>query len=117
MTDLDHPGTLVDVEVVDGKLVVGQTSSFPPGTPTLTGFVSESTPAGRVPVVGAVVYRRYPAGGHTTLTDQNGFYELRGLVAGTDGVMAYMDGYAWEWRDVTLDFDGDTRFDIELVRN
>jgi hypothetical protein len=53
----DNPGTLVDVEVSGGALTVTRTSQFVPGSFTLSGVVSEVTPAGNVPVEGVTVYR------------------------------------------------------------
>ena len=52
----DNPGTLVDVEVSGGALVVTRTSVFVPGSFTLSGVVTEATPAGIVPVAGVAVY-------------------------------------------------------------
>ena len=37
----DNPGTLVDVEVANAALVVTQSDLYPPGSPTLTGVVTE----------------------------------------------------------------------------
>ena len=44
----DNPGTLVDVEVAGAALVVTQTTSYPPGTFSLSGVVTEVTPRGSV---------------------------------------------------------------------
>ena len=35
----DNPGTVVDVEVAGGELLVTQTDVYPPGSPTLSGVV------------------------------------------------------------------------------
>jgi hypothetical protein len=113
--DLYNPGTLVDVEVVNGELVVTRTSAYAPGTPTLSGVVTESTPDGPVPVVGAHVSRQVPTGGwQGTTTDGNGFYELRGLIAGTASVSAGLPGYRGKSQNVTV--NGDMRLDFQLVR-
>ena len=53
----DNPGTLVDVEVANGALVVTQTELYPPGSPTLSGVVTEAMPTGPAPVAGVTVYR------------------------------------------------------------
>jgi hypothetical protein len=50
----DNPGTLVDVEVANATLVVTQTNLYPPGTPTLTGVVTEATSTGLRPVEGVL---------------------------------------------------------------
>jgi hypothetical protein len=63
----DNPGTLVDVEVVGGALVVTQTQMYAPGTFTLSGRVTELMAGNEIPVEGAHVYRavvRRVAGGH-----------------------------------------------------
>jgi hypothetical protein len=110
-----NPGTLVDVEVRNGAVVVTQTASYPPGSPTLTGRVTEITSAGEVPVDGAWVYRGVPAGWQGGTTDKDGIYKIFGLIDGSDTVAAGKDGYAnQETKGVTI--EGDTRFDIRLVR-
>jgi hypothetical protein len=112
------------------------------GTPalrgvSLSGVVYELTPAGRVPIASAIVYCE-PCG-ETTHTfayaDDNGFYHLSGdltkgggvwVVAGVPTPLAvgfYNKDFQDPpglftgrpgWREVLI--DGDTRFDIELVR-
>ena len=52
----DNPGTVVDVEVAGGALVVTRTSLFVPGSFTLSGVVTEATPSGIAPVEGVAVY-------------------------------------------------------------
>ena len=75
----DNPGTLVDVEIVRGALVVTQTEVFPPGTPTLSGIVAELTPTGAVPLSGVKVYRGVTSGWRYATTDRNGFYSIPGV--------------------------------------
>jgi hypothetical protein len=117
-------------------------SSFPPGTlrgVSLSGVVYELTPTGRTPIVRAVVYCELCGKEtHTFATaDENGFYRFSGDLAIGGGVWVVPGvptpiavGYYNKdfedppglpvlrqgpgWREVQI--DGDTRFDIELVR-
>ena len=116
-------------------------ASFPPGTLTgvsLSGVVYELTPTGRKPIAGAIVYCELCAKEtHTFATaDDNGFYHFSGdlstgggvwLTPGVPTPIAVDYNTDFEdpqglpvpsrgpgWRDVLI--DGDTRFDIELVR-
>ena len=43
----DNPGTVVDLEIAGGALVVRRTDVFVPGTHTLSGVVTEQTQSGR----------------------------------------------------------------------
>jgi hypothetical protein len=116
---------------------------FPPGHTlrgvSLSGVVYELTPTGRTPIAGASVYCE-PCGEetHTLATaDDNGFYHFSGDLATGGGVWLapgvptfisvghynqdYEDppglprmGHGPGWREVLI--NGDTRFDIELVR-
>ncbi len=116
--------------------------SFPPGTlrgVSLSGVVYELTPTGRTPIAAAVVYCELCGEEtHTFATaDGNGFYQFSGDLAKGGGVWVvpgvatpiavgyynkdYEDppglpamGHGPGWREVLI--DGDTRFDIELVR-
>jgi len=111
----DNPGTMVDVEVAARTLVVSQTSLYPPGTPTLTGIVSEVTSNGaEVPVEGATVYRGVSTGWRSATTDRDGLYTIRGLLEGTDTVAVFRDGHEQQRFNVSI--SGDTRFDIHLRR-
>ena len=114
----DNPGTVVDVDVVGGALVVTQTNMFPPGTPTLSGVVSEATPAGPAPVEGVTVSFGISSGWRETTTDRHGFYSLPGLfsITAPSYLNFYMskEGYQAESRRVSI--DGDRRLDIQLVR-
>jgi hypothetical protein len=110
----DNPGTLVDVEVADNALVVTQSSVFPPGSPTLSGLVTETTPTGQAPIEGVAVYRGVQTGWRAATTDQNGFYRILGLYDGIDTVATRKEGYQESKKEASI--DGDTRFDIELVR-
>ena len=117
--------------------------SFPPGTlrgVSLSGVVYELTPMGRRPIPKAYVYCE--ACSEQThmfvLADEGGFYQFSGDVASGGGVWlipgvptdiavggSYNPDYEDPpgltparrgpgWREVLI--DGDTRFDIELVR-
>lgn len=115
---------------------------FPPGTLTgvsLSGVVYELTPTGRKPIAGALVYCELCGKEtHTFATaDDKGFYHFSGDLAAGGGVWVAPGvptpinvGYYNRdfedppgspvvfqgpgWRAVLI--DGDTRFDIELVR-
>jgi hypothetical protein len=110
----DNPGTLVDVEVVNGALVVTQTDLYPPGSPTLSGVVTEATRTGPAPVAGVTVYRGVTTGWRVAKTDTNGFYEIRGLFDGVEEVSTDMEGYETVKSNVSI--KGDTRFDIQIMR-
>jgi hypothetical protein len=109
----DNPGTVVDVEVHDGRLIVLQTNVFPPGTFTLSGVVTEMTPSGPVPVEGAQVYRAIVGGWQGSMTDKDGFFAIRGLFNSSRSVETSKSGYITDKRAVIV--DGDTRLDVTLV--
>ena len=110
----DNPGTLVDVEVENGALVVTQTDLYPPGSPTLVGVVTEATSAGPVPVADVNVYRGVITGWRAATTDRDGFYRIPGLFVGVEVVETAKEGY--ESTKSSVSITGDTRFDITLVR-
>lgn len=118
-------------------------STFPPGHLTgvsLSGVVYELTPTGRTPIAHALVYCELCGKEtHTWATaDENGAYLFSGDLATnggvwlTPGVPTPIAVGGWfnedfedpsglpvlrqgpDWREVQI--DGDTRFDIELVR-
>lgn len=109
-----NPGTLVDVEVAGGALLVTQTDMYPPGSPTLSGAVSEMTPKGRAPVEGAEVCRLAGAGWRVATTDENGLYRIQGLYDGPEEVATIKEGYLDH--EAVVAIHGDTVYDIELVR-
>jgi len=116
--DIGHynPGSVVDLEITDGALTVSWSDLFPPGTYTLSGYLTEATATGPVPIENAGVDRLNEEQGgwdHTT-TDKNGFYQLHGLSDGSRKAIFTKDGYQKIEQDVPV--KGDTRFDIELVR-
>lgn len=111
----DNPGTLVDVEVSGGALVVTRTSHFVPGSFTLSGVVTEGTPTGNVPVEGVSVYRGVVNGYRRATTDRNGFYSILGMFNGRDVVGTSKEGYA-KTEHMGVSINGDTRFDIQIVR-
>lgn len=110
-----NPGTLVDVEVAGGALVVTQTDMYPPGSPTLSGAVSEMTPKGRTPVEGAEVWRSAGPGWRFATTDENGLYRIQGLYDGSEEVATIKEGYL-DHETTVVAIHGDTVYDIELVR-
>jgi hypothetical protein len=110
----DNPGSIVDLEVVGGALMVSRTDVFPPGTFTLSGIVTEATATGPAPVEGVEVLRLYGSGWQVGTTDRNGFYEIHGLYAARQEVTTIKAGY--ETARELVSVDGDTRFDIQIVR-
>lgn len=110
----DNPGTLVDVAVANGALVVTRTDLYPPGSPTLTGVVTEVTATGRIPVEGVLVYRGVITGYRVATTDTQGFYRIPGLFEGAEVVSTDKEGYESSKSSVSI--TGDTRFDIQIVR-
>ena len=110
----DNPGTVVDVEVINGVLQVVQTGVYPPGTPTLSGVVTGTTARGPVRLEGVEVWRGISTGWRHALTDRNGFYEIPGLVDGGDSVYVKKAGY--ETRTIKgVVIAGNTQFDVELA--
>jgi hypothetical protein len=125
---------------VPSTILVQQTAPPTPSGPatsmvevTLSGVVYEVTPTGMVPLEGVDVYCE-PCGAEThtwAYTDSNGFYSFFGvwLDAVPTRIWVGKDGFADPpglrtptppnpsgpgWREVRV--DGDTRFDIQLVR-
>jgi hypothetical protein len=117
--DIGHsnPGTVVDVEITGGALIVSWTDLFPPGSATLSGVVTEATATGLVPLENVEVWRldEESSGWDHQATDQNGFYELHGLSDGSRRATFSKEGYQKiDQADVPV--HGDTRFDVQLVR-
>lgn len=116
--DVGHsnPGTLVDVEITGGALIVTWTDLFPPGSSTLSGVITEATVAGLVPIENAEVWRldEEASGWDHQTTDKNGFYALHGLSDASRRAVFSKDGYQKIEQDVPV--HGDTRFDVQLVR-
>ena len=110
----DNPGTLADVDVVKGSLVVEETTQFPPGTFVMSGRITELAKSGTVPVAGVSISRLMTTGWQGTSTDSEGLYRLGGMFDGTDEVHVRKDGYESIAADVTI--AGDTRYDARLVR-
>jgi hypothetical protein len=108
----DNPGTVVDLDVIDGKLVVTKTNRGAPGTFTLSGLAFEATAQGRSPVAGISLHIA-PLDVYAA-SDTNGFYSIPGLNSGVISLWAGKDGYEGRSRDVKI--DGNTRFDIQMVR-
>jgi len=110
----DNPGTMVDVEVIDGGLHVAQTDLYPPGTPTLSGVVTAATARGPVALEGVEVWRGISTGWRVARTDRHGFYEIPGLIDGSDSVYLAKEGYEKRTIDGVV-IAGNTRFDVELT--
>jgi hypothetical protein len=117
--DVGHsnPGTVVDLEISGSALVVSWTDLFPPGTYTLSGYVTEATATGLMPIENAEVWRLDEEQGgwdHNT-TDKNGFYQLHGLSDGSRKATFSKEGYQKvDLGDVPV--HGDSRFDVQLLR-
>lgn len=95
-------------------------------TYTLSGVVSERTAAGPVPVEGVLVmgYRCSRCEGQESTTDRNGAYSIS-LYAGENDIWVIKNGYdvdgpppmrSCENCSAIVAINGDTRFDVELVR-
>jgi hypothetical protein len=91
---------------------------------TLSGLVYELTEAGQVPIEGVEVYCDSCGSpdGHTFVdTDADGFYSLSWTTNGVHPLLVRKAGYALAvTRDpsgrISATVNGDTRFDIQLVR-
>ena len=110
----DNPGTLVNVDVAGGKLVVTPTDVFAPGSYTLSGEVTEVLDGRVVPVADVSVYRGMTTGWQEAKTDESGVYRLRGMYTSSDEVSTIKDGYVDFSQFVPI--SGDMRFDIRLER-
>ena len=141
----DSPGAPLSPSLLPPQAVFpafAPSPSFPPGTlkgVSLSGVVYELTATGRTPIAAALVYCELCGQEtHTFATaDNNGFYHFSGDLAKGGGVWVvpgvptpivvgyynkdYEDPpglprmrHGAGWREVLI--DGDTRFDIELVR-
>jgi hypothetical protein len=71
------------------------------------------TARGPVALEGVEVWRGISTGWRHVRTDRNGFYEIRGLIDGTDRLETWKDGFGKRSADVAI--TGNTRFDIELA--
>ena len=71
------------------------------------------TARGHVPLEAVVVARGISSGWRSTQTDRNGFYEIHGLIDGSESVYIAKDGYGKQTTEVVM--AGDSRFDIELA--
>ena len=99
---------------------------------TLSGMVYETTASGRIPVGDVEVYCDAcgPQGHSFSLTGSDGEYVFAGAPAGVNLILVAKDGYALprpDWTNpnptplgwlggVNAVVNGDTRFDLELVR-
>jgi hypothetical protein len=109
-----NPGTLVDVAIVGGALAVTQTAAFPPGTPSLSGRVTEASAPGNVPLEGVTIMIEISSGTRHATTDINGIYRFPGLYKVSVPVWASRVGYRPQ--GATAAIDGDTSLDFQLLR-
>lgn len=112
----DNPGTLVGLAVVNGRVTVSPSDVVAPGTSTLSGVITERTDSGPAPVQDAGVWRlnEERTGWQVARTDASGRYSMRGLDDTTREVVVITDGVQRTSNMVSI--NGDTRFDIEIVR-
>ena len=108
--------------------LAGPAASPGTGPYVLSGLIFELTSAGPVPIAGAnVEVSVCPQSGHDyvlTTTDDVGMYRAAGMCSGTTYLWSGKDGYRMNRKNappcdhdcVTVDIRGDTRFDVELVR-
>lgn len=87
--------------------------AVPAATYTLSGVVSEMTPAGPAPVEGVKVEEARSF--RSATTDANGFYSIAGVPAASTTVSTSKWGYDARAASVTI--GGDTRVDIQIVRS
>lgn len=100
-------------------LRVVRTPSF-----VLSGMVYETTPDGRAPLDGVVLYCDgcgSPVGHTFVTTDANGLYRFAWTLNGKNWIQVHSkDGYRYagpiEPNGIPVQVNGDTRFDIELVK-
>jgi hypothetical protein len=109
-----NPATLIGLELVGGTVIMTQSDMFPPGTFTLSGVVRELTTAGSSPVEGADVWFPFSSGYREASTDSTGVYTIDGVAKGRYQMSVSKSGLAKQTAEVVV--DGDTRFDVELVR-
>ena len=90
----------------------------------LSGMVYETTPDGRVPLDGVVLYCDgcgSPVGHTFVTTDADGLYRFGWTLNGKNWIQFHSkDGYRYagpiEPNGIPVNVNGDTRFDIELVK-
>jgi hypothetical protein len=109
-----NDGTVVDLEVEDGNLVLRESRVYPAGTFTLSGVVTAATASGFVPVEGASVSRSYGSGWQMATTDARGAYAISGLYNTNDVVHISKPGF--QTYEARVQMNGDTMFDVVLVR-
>jgi hypothetical protein len=107
-------GTMVDLALAGNTLTVSRSVRYPPGTYTLSGVVSEATPAGPVALEGVSVFLGFGTGWRSGVTDQNGMYQIHGLDDGAATLEIQALAYETVRRGVSI--NGNTRFDVQLIR-
>jgi hypothetical protein len=80
----------------------------------MSGTVTEMTPAGPLSVVGVRVALTDAGNARFVVSDQNGHYSIPNLHNGAVQVQSTRNGFETDSRVVML--EGDTRFDIQLIR-
>jgi hypothetical protein len=60
-------GSLIRLDLENSRLVMSETTTYPPGTFTLSGVITERTPTGPAPLEGATIYRAYAVAGRMPL--------------------------------------------------
>ena len=108
-----NPGTLVDVEVAGGALIVTETDVYPPGSRHAVGRRHGSDVEGTTPVEGAEVWRLVTTAGEFATTDGMGSTGYRGSTTAPPVVSTSKEGYHKQETAVTI--HGDTRYDVELL--
>jgi hypothetical protein len=110
----DNPATVVDLAVTGGRLVVRRSGRYPPGSYTLSGIVTEATPAGDVAVAGIKVHFGTRTGWLESVTDSNGFYQFGGLYNG--GEILEINSPGHQAIQATVSINGNTDFNVRLIR-
>ena len=80
----------------------------------MSGTVTEMTPAGPLSVVGVRVALTDAGNARFVVSDQNGHYSIPNLHNRAVQVQSTLNGFETDSRVVML--EGDTRFDIQLIR-
>jgi hypothetical protein len=113
IVNLSSAAATADIELVSSERPILQDS---PPSPAIRGMVYEVSPAGRHPVAGARVFFEFllETVAATMTTDENGFYHLCRLPAGSAWVTPVKAGYITTGRPVTV--NGVIEMDLEMKR-
>jgi hypothetical protein len=116
------PSVFVPVVIASPPIAPPPIAATPGVTYTLFGTVFEVTSTGRIPIEGAGLYCDgcgSPVGHTSTYTDADGFYSFAWSPNGPVPLLVGKDGYdvvGKPKQPIVAIVNGDTRFDIELVR-